>query len=473
MKLKLSSAFFFLCLGLGGTLLAAPASSDEDDKMEKKQNASKDETQFIISAEIRERGVYSHGYEHPLSLDQKGSFFVGQRTRLNFDFQKGPLGFFVQIEDGRIWGETNGIHSQGLGVSQAYFRMDIGKGFGFKIGRMPLQYEDGRYLSYSSWDECPKTHDALIFNFRSQDKKTKVDLGASFSNTSDSYFLNPYGLDNYFKYLLIGYISHQFTPDFRLGLLSVTDFQEEKVWDSELDDYNYNPDKIYGRSTVGLYLDLFNGSPVSALIYGYGQFGKLNTGQHVTSGLASFKMKYNALPKLELQLGYDFVSGDWMAEDFENKRGFSKFLGSTHSFLGIMDFFNPGSTNSCLSGLHQPLLSIIYKPAPKHSLELTGRYFWTVKSLEFSARAEDPLLGGKKDFRSNNLGFEGSLIYKYKIRSDLNLEAGYALHLPTEALDILNSIPMGKSKLAHFGYVMISYKPTLFNLSKHLKRHDD
>ena len=472
MKLKQFTLTFSLCLCASSFLLAAQA-SDKDTPSAKENHAQAEDTRFIISAEIRERGVYSHGYKQLLALDQQGSFFVGQRTRLNFDFQKGPLGFFVQIEDGRIWGETNGSHSQGLGVSQAYFHMDIGKGFGFKIGRMPLQYEDGRYLSYSSWDECPKTHDALVFNFRSQDKKTKVDLGASFSNTSDSYFLNPYGLDNYFKYLLIGYISHQFTPDFRLGLLSVTDFQEEKSWDSETGDYTYNPDKIYGRSTVGLYLERFKGSPVSTLIYGYGQFGKLNTGQHVTSGLASFKMKYNALPKLELQLGYDFVSGDWMAEDFENKRGFSKFLGSTHSFLGIMDFFNPGSTTSCLAGLHQPLLSIIYKPAPKHSLELTGRYFWTVKSLEFSARAEDPLLGGKNNFRSNNLGFEGSLIYKYKIRPDLSLEAGYALHTPTDSFEIMNEIMPGNSKFAHFGYIMISYKPTLFNLSKHMKRHND
>ena len=467
MKSKKISLLLLLCLGFGGSATASSAEA----KGEESKISPKEETRFVISAEIRERGVYSHGYKQLLALDQQGSFFVGQRTRLNFDFQKGPLGFFVQIEDGRIWGETNGSHSQGLGVSQAYFHMDIGKGFGFKIGRMPLQYEDGRYLSYSSWDECPKTHDALVFNFRSQDKKTKVDLGASFSNTSDSYFLNPYGLDNYFKYLLIGYISHQFTPDFRLGLLSVTDFQEEKSWDSETGDYTYNPDKIYGRSTVGLYLELFKGSPVSALIYGYGQFGKLNTGQHVTSGLASFKMKYNALPKLELQLGYDFVSGDWMAEDFENKRGFSKFLGSTHSFLGIMDFFNPGATSSCLGGLHQPLLSIIYRPAAKHSLELTGRYFWTVASPDITIT--DAWGQTATAYNSHDLGFEGSLIYKYKIRSDLSLEAGYALHTPTDSFEIMNEIMPGNSKFAHFGYIMISYKPTLFNLSKHLKRHND
>lgn len=472
MKLKHISTLIAFCLG-SGSLLPAAASTGKDKDSESQGNSPKEETQFVISAEIRERGVYSHGYEQPLRLDQKGSFFVGQRTRLNFDFRKGPTGFFVQIEDGRIWGETNGSHSQGLGIAQAYFHYDIGKGFGFKVGRMPLHYEDGRYLSYSSWDECPKTHDALVFSFRSRDKKTKADIGASFSNTSDSYFLNPYGLDNYFKYLLIGYVSHQFAPDLRIGLLSVTDFQERKYWDAGLEDYAYDPGRIYGRSTVGLYLDLFKGRKVSALAYGYGQFGRLNTGRHVASGLASVKMKYKAMPKIELQLGYDFVSGDWMDEGSEYARDFSKFLGSTHSFLGIMDFFSPGSRHSSICGLHQPQLSIIFRPAPKHSLELTGRYFWTVARPGLTILDGPDIPGAETTYDSRDLGFEGSLIYKYSIRPDLSLEAGYALHTPTETLEILNEMMPGSSKFAHFGYVMISYKPTLFNLANHRKGHDD
>ena len=126
MKLKQFTLTFSLCLCASSFLLAAQA-SDKDTPSAKENHAQAEDTRFIISAEIRERGVYSHGYKQLLALDQQGSFFVGQRTRLNFDFQKGPLGFFVQIEDGRIWGETNGSHSQGLGVSQAYFHMDIGK----------------------------------------------------------------------------------------------------------------------------------------------------------------------------------------------------------------------------------------------------------------------------------------------------------------------------------------------------------
>ena len=107
MKLKHISTLIAFCLG-SGSLLPAAASTGKDKDSESQGNSPKEETQFVISAEIRERGVYSHGYEQPLRLDQKGSFFVGQRTRLNFDFRKGPTGFFVQIEDGRIWGETNG-----------------------------------------------------------------------------------------------------------------------------------------------------------------------------------------------------------------------------------------------------------------------------------------------------------------------------------------------------------------------------
>lgn len=460
MKTSHSALLTAMAFCLAG-FVPAHAGDEPKDTQESKGN-------FILSAEIRERGLYTHGYKALLGPDEKGNFFVGQRVRLNFGYQKDNLGFYVQAQDTRVWGETTGSTGNGLGISQAYFYMDFAKRFGFKVGRMPLHYEDGRYFSYSNWDEAPRTHDALFFNFRSLDKRTKVDLGASFSNNSESYVLNPYQLDNYFKYLLIGYVSHQFVPDFRLSILSVTDFQERLY--IEEGENKIDPSRLYARSTVGLYLDILKTRKVSLLLYGYGQFGKLNTGQETIAGMASFKLKYKALPVLDFQLAYDFVSGWTMSGDYNS--GFDKFLGSTHSFLGIMDFFSPqGSRNAtCLDGLHQPYLSITYRPAPKHSLEFGGRYFWTVEDPEFVLRED---FDSFKTYDSHNLGFEGSLIYKYQILPELGLEAGYAFHTATPVLELCNLIRPDQSKFAHFGYVMITYKPTLFNLDKHLAKHDD
>ena len=423
---------------------------------------------FILSGEIRERGVYSHGYKGLLAPDEHGTFWVGQRTRLNFDYRHNDLGFFVQLEDGRIWGSTTGAHTTGFGIGQAYFFMEFAKRFGFKVGRMALQYENGRYLSYSAWDECPRTHDALIFNFRSLDKKTKVDIGASVSNNSSNTILNPYSLNNYFKYLLFGYVSHQFLPDLRWSVLSVTDFQERRYADSS-GDIRTDPTRLYARSTIGSYLELFSTKKVSALIYGYGQFGKHNDGTAVAAGLFSTELKCRILPVFDIVLAYDYISGSDFAGNGTD-HSFDRFLGSAHAFLGIMDFFTcSGPEDINLGrGYHQPSLTLNYRPAEKHSLSLNARYFLTEKQIFKGAENVEPNIS-LPDL-NRDLGFEMALRYKYKIRSDLSLEAGYAFHTATKTLEYLSGIESGTSKFAHFGYVMMAYKPTLYNSANHPRK---
>ncbi|MDE5609247.1 MAG: hypothetical protein K2I66_02550, partial [Bacteroidales bacterium] len=71
---------------------------------------------FILRGEIRERGLYSHGYRGLLNKSQHGVFWVGQRTRLILDYTNKNMGFFVQLEDGRIWGSSGSAHNPGFGV---------------------------------------------------------------------------------------------------------------------------------------------------------------------------------------------------------------------------------------------------------------------------------------------------------------------------------------------------------------------
>lgn len=425
---------------------------------------------FILSGEIRERGLFSHGYKSLLGPDEKGSFFVGQRTRLNFSYEQEKLGLFIQLEDGRIWGQTDGGHSPGFGIGQAYFHMDFGKGFGMKIGRMPLSYEDNRYISYSSWNEIPDNHDALMLTFRSPDKKTKAEVVGSFSNTSENTILNPYGLDDYFKYLAIAYVSHTFVPDFRWSLLSATHMNEALVPDGN-GGMQKDPSKITAISTVASYFQIGAERKVSALIYAYGQFGKEADQTLKSAMLASAEIRYKVIPQLELKLAYDFVSGNNYRKMTENgtvethNHDFDKFLGSTHSFLGIMDYFGASSDPTQGTGLHQPYLTVTYRPAKAHSLELSGRYFLSANSFFY-----DPLKDGTLSLMNRDLGWELALVYKYKIHRDVNLEAGYAFHTSTPTLEILNEIPAGQSKFSQFAYLMIEYRPTLFDSDRHKKK---
>ena len=424
--------------------------------------------QFTLSGEIRERGLYSHGYMGLLDKSRHGVFWVGQRTRLSFDYSHKNLGFFVQLEDGRIWGETDGKHSDnGFGIAQAWFFANFGKGFGLKIGRMPLTYEDGRYISYSQWDECGKSTDALILNYFSTDKKTRAELVGSFSNNSASRFLNPYRLDNLYKYFLVAYVSHTFTPDFRWSLLSVTDFQEKhyKVFSDSTQTQTItktDPTKIYARTAVGTYLDICPERKFSALVYAYGQFGKDMFGRSLAAGMASVILSYKPHPMVELKAAYDYISGNRnVGTDFpENTtdHSFNRFMGSSHVFLGILDLFSGSGRNDITlgAGYHQPYLNINCLPAKNHAISLNARYFWTANKIQ--------------SVDSRNLGLEIALTYKYNILPDLVLDFGYAIHSRTSALENLSGIETGKSRLPHYGYVMISYKPVIYNSANHPKK---
>ncbi len=423
--------------------------------------------QFVLSGEIRERGFYSHGYEKVLGPRERGVFWVGQRTRLGFEYENKDIGFFVQLEDGRVWGEAEGGRSYGFGIAQAWFHARFAQRFEIKLGRMPLVYENGRYMAYSGWDECGNPHDALKLRYQSLDGNTQAELSGSVSNNSESRILNPYGTDNYYKYLLVAYASRTFAPDFRWSLLSVTDFQEkhfEAFTDSSQSatETKVDPSRIFARSALGTYLDICPRRKVSALVYAYGQFGKDSYGRNVLAGMASAIVTCKVHPLFEIKAAYEYVSGNKHPEEDlpvnATDHAFDRFMGSSHSFLGIMDLFNCSGRDDLTlgAGYHQPYLTFTCFPAKDHTLSLNARYFWTADTPE-------PGL-------SNDLGLEMALTYKYKIRPDLTLDFGYAIHSRTRTLETLSGIEPGESKFPHFGYVMIAYKPIIFNSANHPKK---
>lgn len=449
-----------LCAGMALSSLQA---NDNSNVNKTESPGEKDFGHFTLQGELAVKGIYSHGQKGLLGPDQKGTFGPGQRARLNFAYNKNNIGLFIQVEEGRIWGESGGNQKQksSFTASQAYLYFNFAKMFGIQVGRMPLKYEDQRLVSYSSWDLIPKTHDALKLTFHSPDKNTQIELLASVSNTSAYTFLNPYHLDNYYKYLLLAYASHQFNQDFRWSILGVTDFQEKKGTDSIGNEF-VDPTTIYARTSWGTYFHIAQNRQLSACLSAFGQFGKLDNGNPVMAGVASATVTYRPLKNLDISLAYDFISGNNPDNNNRYDHAFDKLLGSGHSFLGIMDIFSPEGANDFTQGrgFHQPYLSLVYRPANKHSINLTGRYFWSMYSYDIKYAPNDTR-------KSNDLGFEASLIYKYQILKDLTFEFGYAFHTSTPALEQLSNIEIGESKFAHFGYVTLAYKPFFYDSEKH------
>ena len=87
---------------------------------------------------------------------------------------------------------------------------------------------------------------------------------------------------------------------------------------------------------------------------------------------------------------------------------------------------------------------------------LNARYFWAANTIE--------------NVQGRDLGLEMALIYRYHIRPDVFLHCGYAIHSRNQALETLSGIAAGQSRLPHYGFVMISYTPVIYNSDNHPKK---
>lgn len=440
------------------------------------------QTQFNVWGEIREKFQFRDGYHRLKGPEDKGFVVNAQRLRLGFEFEKNNMGFVLTFEDARIWGESKDNRSAtGFGISSAYFFVNFHDRFTFDIGRRPLQYDDGRYMMGTGWGDVTKAVDALMFKYRSLDLKTKADVGFSLSNNyGDIDFLTTYTVD-WFKYYVWAWASREFGErDVVWTLLYAQDVNQRKplAWQGgERPVLPGEADRLVNRYTLGTYFYLFQDKPLSATVYGYGQWGKNAYGQRLNAYLASVQLKYRPHPQWELVAAYDFISGnDYRLSDYAEGRrsqAFDRFLGAKHGVLGYMDYFNVKGTDDLTqgAGLHQPYLRLYYRPHPKHRIELSGRYFSLVKPYVVD-KSETSGAATPSGYARlpRSLGGEMDLHYRYDVFDDFWVRVGYSVMLPTATMERLSGIAPGHSRFSQFAYVVLTYKPVLFNAERHAAR---
>lgn len=438
--------------------------------------------QFRMWGEIREKLQWRDGYHQLKGPDDKGFVVNAQRLRLGLEFEKNDLGFVLTFEDARIWGERKDNRSEaGFGLSSAYFFVNFCQRFTFDIGRRPLDYDDGRYMIGPGWVDATKAVDALMFKYRSLDGKTKADVGFSVSNNyGDIDFLTTYTVD-WFKYYAWAWASREFGDRALVWTwLYAQDVNQRKplVWQGvEQPVPATEADRLVSRYTVGTYFYLFQDKPLSATVYGYGQWGRNAYGQRLNAYLASAQLKYRPHPQWEIVAAYDFISGsDYSRRDCADGRysqAFDRFLGSKHGVLGYMDYFNVKGTNDLTqgAGLHQPYLRLYYRPHPKHRIELSGRYFALFKPYVADKSGTSAAATPEGYVRlPRSLGGEVDLHYRFDVFEDFWVRVGYSVMLPTATMERLSGIAPGASRFSHFAYVVLTYRPVLFDAERHAAR---
>ena len=124
--------------------------------------------QINVSAEIRPRYEFRHGYKTLFPDDAKAANFISQRTRLNGFFSNQTFKAYVSLQDVRVWGDVNQLNTSdvnGFSVHEAWGQVRFCDVFSLKVGRQEIAYDDQRMFGSVGWAQQARSHDAAILKF--------------------------------------------------------------------------------------------------------------------------------------------------------------------------------------------------------------------------------------------------------------------------------------------------------------------
>ncbi len=400
--------------------------------------------QFKLSAEIRPRSEYRHGYKTLPADTAAPAWVTGQRTRLILDYQTEKVRTSVSLQDARIWGETPAKSDvSSIHLFEAWVEPKITDNLWIRAGRQKFRYDNEKLLGQSNWGDVGLSHDAALVRF--EPGAVKIHLGAAYNNDKSKNFESEYALD-FYKTLAFMWISKDIGDHLTGSLMGLADGHQKEG----------SATKVYQRYTYGLYLATANDS---SLFEGkasfYKQNGKTQSGAAINAFNAEVSVSFHPLPVLTLTGAVDYFSGNDLLDTLDQtENAFGSLYNTAHSILGYMDYFTTMPDHTDGAGLIDIYLRGDLELSERISLEGTLHYF------SLSNRLPDPAVTGlvKAD---PYLGTEIDLLLKFQVTKELNITGGYCTMVGSPTLELLKG---GNHKnYADWAFIMLTYKPVLFS----------
>ena len=314
-------------------------------------------------------------------------------------------------------------------------------------------YDDERIIGNDDWTMTAPTHDVVKLGYDGESHK--IHLMAAYNQNADSidtgtsYYAG--GLQPYKTMQTLWY--HYDTPKKMFGVSLVG-------MNIGMQSANKNkPDVTYYQQLVGTYM-AFRPKYWSLEGAFYYQMGKEEHGLPIDAFMGSVKAAVNPSDKYNIFAGYDYLSGDkYFAVPAEGHfglvhhdkiRGFNAIFGSHHEFYGAMDFFylknyvhgfTPGLQNLYIGGNVNPVGGL--------SLNAAYHYYAIATKLDY--------------LDSKTLGHEVDFSASYAFSKAVSLSAGYTYMHGSETMVVLQQIQeVTEQRNLHWGWLMLSVKPTLF-----------
>lgn len=398
---------------------------------------------FSIGLEFRPRTEYRDGYKQLRTADTKAAFFTTQRSRLNFNYEQPKFKFHTSIQDLRVWGQYGQTSTSGsLNVFEAYAETAITNQFSVKLGRQKVELDNGRIFSAANWSQAARAHDGINFIYNSN--TIHSELITSFNQTSERIFdtdFSPTTFTNY-KLLNVHYLKAKLNEHFNLTTINAADSYQSKT----------NTNTLYTRGTSGGRLDFEKGN-LYLTLSGYYQYGQLQTGNRISAYYfqPEIQLKTN---KLTTRLGAEYISGDNANKTTDISKSFVPLYGVAWRFMGNMDYFTSFPTDLKNGGLINPYLFLIYDLNKKVSLRSDFHLFYLQNKVK----------NNENQVVQPYLGFENDLSIHYKCNSFTMIDFGFSYMAAKKSMETLKA---GNSSIIPvWSYVMITFKPELFNFKK-------
>lgn len=410
--------------------------------------------QFTVKAELRPRFEIDNGAIRPHPDTINTGYYVSQRTRLIFNYQKEKYEMRLAMQDIRFWGSgdiysSTGIYgsSRGLDIQEAWFRLKLCEYSKLTIGRQVLKLDDQRLIAARNWNQWGIAYDALRYNFVRND----WDLNAVVSYNTNYLLSNGklvendalFDVDNLMKTFNFIHLNHKFSDALQGSVMTIAAGYKSSESNSV----------IYLMGTYGVWMK-YNKRIFDISAEAYFQNGKAQSGKDVLAYMASVHPGVKA-GKVRIGLGTDYFSGDNAEnEDYgEKERSFNKMYGAVFKYNGSMNYYSYMKASTRNGGLIDIYPNVSVPFAEKHFINAMFHKFYLA----------NPVFLGEDISDDQDLGAELDLMYNWTPMKELLFQAGFSYYFTTETLEKMRGVYTTGVQPPYWAWVMLTFTPQLFS----------
>jgi hypothetical protein len=400
--------------------------------------------EFDANLQIRPRYEYTNGFGTLLTPTTEHTSFIGQRSRINFNYNDTKLKIKLSLQNVHTWGDattTTLSNKNGVAAFEAWAEYGFTDKWSTKLGRQVISYDNQRILGGLDWANQGRSFDAAVIKYKG--KNDQLDLGFALNSNSEEKVasVTPYSTD-IFKDMQYAWY-HTSIKKLGVSFLALNLGKEYLKTPTEV--------RTSYSQTLGTYAK-YDGKAIVFDFSLYGQTGKSGANT-VSAWESTVNLGYVFSPKFKVTAGYEFLSGKDQGSSSTTVKSFAPLFGTNHAFNGFMDYFYVGNHANSV-GLNDISLKLDF-PIKKVNLSLAPHFF----------SAPNKIISGGVE-QDSYLGTEIDLTAVYKLHKDITVIAGYSQMFATDSMVALKGGTGLNNATNNWAYVMVNFNPQIFSSKK-------